>query len=437
MSVNYYMDQERMDFYLITDDRRFIECREYFLEANGIELVHSGFNFDQRWSSTGITQFVRREVATADRSQLFQEVRSRLRTYIELHDERLYDFLSLWDIGTYFFPLFNTFPYVYVGGISQSGKTKLLTLCSCLSFNSIPSANMTTATVYRLVQNARCSLFIDETEHLSNRYRAEDFRNILLNGYKKGLKTYRSRRTEDGGFEVESFEMYGPKMLANIEGLDDVLESRCVTIIMQRGSNREITNREVDVNDIQWQQVRDMIYPFMMVNWKEVRDTYSQIQNDTTLSCRSWELWKPILVLAEFFDNTVLFRDMKALAVEKTEEAQRDDSETEDYVLVETLLSMVTEDGYHSLRGIRNEMVCRLRNGSWLTERSVGRLLRRLGFSERRRVGTGYEYLFRVSQVRSLAHTLGIAASEHSELGEHTAGQGFITANQSTEGDTS
>jgi len=80
---------------------------------------------------------------------------------MELQDEKLYDFLTLWNIGTYFFPLFNSYPYVYVGGIKDSGKTKLLTLCSCIAFNSIFSGNMSQAVLYRLIQDARCCLFID------------------------------------------------------------------------------------------------------------------------------------------------------------------------------------------------------------------------------------------------------------------------------------
>jgi len=373
-------ENENRCLFLIRDDKKVVICERSNLEQNALELVHSDFCFEPRWSLESIQKFCRGEITATEKAQLLEKLKNEFTTYIEFSDERLYDFLALWSIGTYLFPLFNTYPYVYVGGISQSGKTKLLTLCSCICFNSIPSANMTTATIYRLIQNNRCSLFIDETEQLSSRYRAVDFRNILLNGYKKGLRTYRNRRTQDGNFVPESFEVYGPKMLANIEGLEDVLESRCITIIMQRGSNREITNKEVGENDPVWQQIRDLIYPFLMKNWKEIRRTYSEFENDTTLACREWELWKPIFSLAKFFDSTDLLERMKNLALEKSEESRRDD---------------------------------------------LGRLLRRLGFSNRRRVGSGTEYFFKVSEVTNLAQRLGISeVSEHSELSEGTGGQG-------------
>jgi len=70
--------------------------------------------------------------------------------------------------------------YFYVGGVKASGKTKVLTLTYCLAFNAIFSNNMSTSTIYRLVQNARSTLLIDETEKLIDPNRAQDLRSILL-----------------------------------------------------------------------------------------------------------------------------------------------------------------------------------------------------------------------------------------------------------------
>jgi hypothetical protein len=421
-------------FRVIRDDGEIIQFTGNSLECSGLELTHYCTCIEPRWSTESILRFSRGETETTTNAQLFQATKEKLRLYIELSDERLYDFLALWNIGTYFFPLFNSYPYVYLSGIKNSGKTRLLTLCSCISFNSILSANMTTATVYRLIQASRCSLFIDETEQLSTKYRAEDFRNVLLSGYRKGLRVYRNRRNAEGNFEVEALEVYGPKMLASIEGLEEVLESRCITITMQRSSNRDLTNRELDINDLSWQSLRDKIYVFMMRNWRAIKQTYAELENSTSLTCRDWELWKPILSLAKFFGNAALFEEIRDLAIDKAEEAQRNDSETDEYVLVNALLPIITKDGYYSLRTIKDAMAGYFENASWLTERTVGRMLRRLGFGNRRRVKTGYQYLFKVSQVRDLAQRLGIITnsetgegSEHSELGEHPEEQGIQT----------
>lgn len=57
-----------------------------------------------------------------------------------------------------------------------------------------------------------------------------------------------------------------------------------------------------------------------------------------------------------------------------------------------------------------------------MNEKYVGRLLRRLGFSRSRRVGSGTEFFLTVSGVRDLAPRLGI--SEVSELSEDAGEQG-------------
>jgi hypothetical protein len=266
----------RQHLCLVRDDHTVTYFTDDTLIHDAVELIHPAIFTEPRWTSESIETFRRQESEIIEKAQLFQKIGDILHAYIDLTDERFYDFLTLWNIGTYFCQLFNTYPYVYVGGISESGKSKLLTICSHICFNSILGSNMSTATIFRLIQNARCSLFIDETENLSRRYMAEEFRNLLLNGYKKGLKTYRTRRTEEGNFVPEAFEVYGPKMLANIEGIEDVLESRCIAITMRRSSNGEVTSREAAENNPVWQQIRDEVYPFLMSNWKAIRQVYSE-----------------------------------------------------------------------------------------------------------------------------------------------------------------
>jgi len=425
------------NLWIIRDDGRITTFRGNNLEQNGIELIHSSLCIGQRWTVGSILNFSRGETEIAPKAQLFHLVKDLLHLYTELPDERLYDLLTLWSLGTYFSQLFNTYPYLYVGGISQSGKTKLLTLCSHLCFNSILGSNMSTATIFRLVQNARCSLFIDETENLSQREMNQEFRNLLLNGYKKGLRTYRNRRTDDGNFVPEAFEVYGPKMFANIEGIEDILESRCLTITMRRSSNSLVTSREVLEIDPVWQEIRDDIYPFQLKNWKAIKQAYSEFKNDTTLANRNLELWKPILSLAKFFDET-LYTEMKALASEMAEQSQIEDSDSQECMLVEALLSLMEDDGYYRVRYIKEAMAALFEECRWIDERHVGRLLRRLGFRNKRRTDGRYEYFLRTSEVVQFARNLGITVdSGHSGLSGLTSGQGSNGEGQNTGGNSS
>jgi hypothetical protein len=409
-------------YYIISDQGDLIPTTpEDILDRYHIVLSHPPYRYSEiRWSTENIKRFSKLKRAPTEepialkKEKLLNLIREQFKQYIEFTDKRYYTFFSLWTIGTYCFPLFNTYPYVHLVGLMQSGKSKLLSLCSCLSFNAIHSADMTSAVIYRIVELNRCSLFIDEAEALSKKNIEIGTRKLLLSGYKKGGQALRNERDPNGNFVPRRYEVYGPKMMANIEGLEEVLASRCITIMMQRGSNNEIINSEVNVAENVWQEIRDNIYPFIMVNWREIKQHYIDFQNDTKIASRELELWKPILTLAQFFGNEV-FEEMKAFAIEKSVEKNRD-SVTDEQVLLETLLVITGSSGYYSLRKIRDVMADRLDSGSWLDHRKVARLLKAFGFNKTRRMSHGTEFWLEAGKVNGIARRFGVSVdSEDSE----------------------
>jgi hypothetical protein len=308
--------------------------------------------------------------------------------------------------------LFKAYPYVYVGGIKETGKTKVLNVCSCLSFNSIFSGNMSSASLFRLIQNNRCSLFIDETEKLSNPQRAEEFRNILLNGYKQGSYVYRVEKVKDNQ-TIMKFEPYSPKMLANISGVEDVLESRCISFIMIRTDNKEVGEREIDEAENIWQILRNKLYLFAMANWKEIKAIYDDISNDTDLKNREWELWKPLFSIAKFIDPKI-YEEMMIFAVKKSKEAKDENViENTDYQLTEVLLKKALEpeeSKFIAIGDIKNSLLEYFDDQpKWLNNKWVGRAIRRLGFKEGRRLGTHREIKIDRKNVLDLAKRLGVS----------------------------
>ena len=305
----------RENNYFVVTDQGFVipALPEENLEHLHLELTHQPYlRSEIRWTAESINRFSRLKrfptgvpIATG-KEKLLTDIRAQFCNYIEFADKRCYTLFTLWAIGTYYFPLFNTYPYVHLIGLMKSGKSKLFSLCSCLSFNGFHSTHMTPACLFRLIEEARSSLFIDEAENLSTISNSEEIRSILLGGYRKGGLVFRAERDRDGNFVPRGYEVYGPKMVANIEGLEEVLSSRCITVTMQRSSDKNILNTEVNIADPSWQQIRDSIYPFVMINWKEILRIYAEFQNDDIdINGRELELWKPMLALANFFGNDV------------------------------------------------------------------------------------------------------------------------------------
>ena len=431
--------EERELPFLITSNRQKILCNKEFLSRLKWKLAYKVVNFENRWSLESIEAFLN-GTAKVDPVSVYEMVKQAWKTYIEFEDEVIYDFMALWTIGTYFFHLFNSYPYVYIGGLKRSGKTKVLTVASLMCFNAIFSNNLSTSAIFRLIQSGRCTLLMDETEKLAYKDRATDIRNLLLSGYKRGAKVYRTEKTSKDRLVPEAFEVYCPKIIANIQGIEDVLEDRCITIIMRRGKNKQILNSEPSLHDPIWQEIRDSLYILYLTYWKEVAEEYQKLSEGSEgsvicegrgrvyeISDRERELWNPIICLASFFDKFLLQGSQPSLptqpslkeaiiqfAFQKVKEKQIENvSETRELVLVQSLLELVQRDGYYKVKAIKDVMEQKYdEEQRWLRSEWIGRALKRLGFTEKRRIGKGVEYYLKREEIEDLAKRIGIPQQE-------------------------
>ena len=428
VDANGKQNEKELSF-LITSNRDKILCNTEILTKIKWKLAYKIVSFENRWSLKGIQSFLNGE--PVDPKYVYSMVKEAWQNYIEFENQEYYDLITLWTVGTYFFHLFSAYPYIYVGGLKQTGKTKVLTVASFMCFNAIFSNNISTSSIYRLIQSGRCTLLMDETEKLGERDRATELRNLLLAGYKKGAKVYRTEKTSGERLVPEAFEVYSPKMIANIRGIEDVLEDRCITIIMKRGKNRDITNREPDGGDEHWQKIRDSLYNFYLSYFKEFIESCVGCEGSecrcTGISERELELWKPILTLAKFFDkhfpNLNIPERIRKLAETKAEEKKTENmTETGEYLLVQTLLNIVkdNEECYYPVRKIKDFMAQAFdEEQKWLSSEWVGRALKRLGFTDKRRVGTGCEYKLSAKAIIDLAERLNIPVNNARETDAH------------------
>ncbi|MBS7637042.1 hypothetical protein KEJ37_06925 [Candidatus Bathyarchaeota archaeon] len=408
---------EREMPFLITSDRRKILCHPKVLAGLKWKLEYRVAAFENRWSLSSIQKFLNGE--TVNPRNVYLAVKGAWQTYLEFPDVRVYKFLTLWCIGSYFFHLFNAYPYVFLQGVKRTGKTKILTVASLICFNSIFSNNMSTSAIFRLIQSGRCSLFLDEAEKFSTKERAQEIRNLLLSGYKKGAKVYRTEKTGRERLVPESFEVYSPKMLASISGYEDILADRGFLIVTKRGKDKAVMNREPKENDGLWQEIRDALYILYLTHFSEVCEVSEQVKLGEEASGREAELAKPILTLAEFFQKFVpeenLVQEMKAFIEEKLTEKETENlTETGELILVKVLVkNVVKSEGYYKTKDILNEMALEFdEKPEWLNTRWVGRAMKRLGFMNKRRVGTGVEYRLSPETVRDVAERLGVVEAE-------------------------
>jgi len=400
----------------ITSDGEIFPTAEDNFMDRGLAMIGTVSVPKRRWSLDSIHSFINKTPEETTFMETFKLIKEQYKHYMDLGNDNVYSFISLWVMGSYFFPLFDAYPYAFFGGDREVGKTKILTLTQQMAFNSISSGNISTSSIFRLIEGARATLLIDEAEKLGTTDRGQEFKNILNASYKPGNPVFRAEKTMKEQFIVVDFDAYSPKILANISGLEDILESRVVPFFLTRTLNKEIANREIDAKEKVWQKIRDRLYILAMTKWEEVKNAYNQLEAPEGISARNWEIWRPIIALARATD-TALETEMLTLGVEKSEEKLLEATlEAPDAVLVKVLANVVISEGYYSVKEIKSRMIETYGEPyKWLTNEWVGRAMRRKKFQDmvkdrewKRRLGTGIEYFLNPAMVNIVAKRMGI-----------------------------
>lgn len=151
---------------------------------------------------------------------------------------------ALWVVQTYLVDCFQVSPRLAIQSPTKGcGKTSLFDVLACLVARPLVTASVTPAVVFRVVENYRPTLMVDEGDTFL--HEASELRGILNSGYRKGGTVL---RTVGDDFEVRAFSTYGACAFASIRGLPDTLADRSISIELnrRRKSDPPITAFSID-----------------------------------------------------------------------------------------------------------------------------------------------------------------------------------------------
>jgi hypothetical protein len=97
----------------------------------------------------------------------------------------------------------------------------------------------------------------------------------------------------------QAFDVYSPKILAAIAGLEDILASRCILIPMRR------TDRQMPFipPNFDGAAIRHQLYVLALTHFQSVNTNYAERPELHKLHNRSGELWSPLIALAALFEE--------------------------------------------------------------------------------------------------------------------------------------
>lgn len=353
----------------ITSERKLFELTESEMFARGLRYsptkVPSFGVLKQRWRIGPDYPFSVKNYLdggiSVDPWDVYTEVVGYFRRYVWYPNPLYYDFLALWVCATYYFELFEAFPYVHLLGTKRCGKTLTLEIISELAFNAFQASSLTGAAAYRTVEMCSATLLIDEAENLQRREKDADSDNdkleILKSGYKRGGQAI---RCSGDNHEPTSYDVYSPKVFGGTMAIDRILGDRVIPLMLARkdkDATVEEFSRTQHVGSLH--QTRDKLHILMLEQAKEVSERIVEGIQWNGVTDRDRELWTPILILAAFFDDyylaqladdapveasNLLTAKMRKLAAESVIERQaRDRIDQVEVVIIEAILEYIQD----------------------------------------------------------------------------------------------
>ena len=337
---------------------------------------------ETRWKFGDIEAFSQ-EPSSKSFAEVYGILREAFEEYMDFADERLYSLFSCFLIYSYFYPLFNYAPILQLWGEFKTGKTKVCSLIEAMVFNPINSANISSASVFRLIESRRAVILLDESEDLLTAERARDIRNMLLAGTGKSGETYRQERGTFESFRTQSFKVFSPKLIANISGIDlPALQSRTIRATMSGTTDKKKANKVVTQEDEKWQDIRCQLYRICLAKYEDVIQKRDNMPK-CNLSGRTLGIWQGILTIAHLVEEDV-FQELLTYARDNEAEIKSDIEEFTDEprAMLEELLKLVGDN--ESIFKTPTELIGQLGLTFNLTsKKDMAMRLGRLGFRTR------------------------------------------------------
>jgi len=151
--------------------------------------------------------------------------------------------------------------------------------------------------------------------------------------------------------EMNCWGVYCPRAFASIEGMEEVIASRSVQVIMERSFDEEIKNRTVNADDALWQELRDQLFLVTMSEGATFKSIYDSMDKPAQIyfSGRDWDIFKGVLSVARVVGDEV-FAGVVSFAVD-THEAKiaRDNDNSPDMIILKYLSETVTRNDWYGL----------------------------------------------------------------------------------------
>jgi hypothetical protein len=225
-----------------------------------------------------------------DGEKLLSDICLVIRTYVSLTENEAIT-VALWVVLTHVEAYVDTLPILGITSPEKRcGKTTLLKILIRLVKRNFPVSSLTAATIYRIVEEGRPTLIIDEADAFLKDN--EELRGILNSGHQRDMAFVARCNMVTGS--PEKFSTWCPKAIAKIGKLPETLADRSLPIALKRKTKGDDTKK-----------LRKADFPAMIplcrqaFRWGQDNGPKLQSVEVSLSSDRAEDNWEPLLAIAK------------------------------------------------------------------------------------------------------------------------------------------
>ncbi|MFD1259266.1 DUF3631 domain-containing protein [Entomomonas asaccharolytica] len=351
-------------------------------------------NQDQEQNTNDIFPLIEIWDSPINGEQLLNEIKDTLQQYV-IADHETIVACTLWASYTWFIDYVNYAPIANITAPEKRcGKTKLLSTLKRLSYKGFITSNISSASLFRLLELYKPTLFIDEVDTFLSLH--DDMRGIINSGFTRESAFIIRCVGED--LIPTPFNVWGAKALCGIGKIADTLQDRSITLKLRRKTQGE-TVKNIDKSDPElWRVLRAKLARFAQDNQLKIINI--QIEPLPQLNDRANDCWESLRQIATLAGGHWQQTAINSAIRINGEQEENDSTRTELLRDIQTLFNtkgidrIFSHDLVNELNSDNEANWCTWNKGRGINARNLAKILKefdivsntiRIGIDERAR----------------------------------------------------
>jgi len=239
-------------------------------------------------------------------SKVLGDIAAYLKKYVVFPQSWLPDVLATWTLGTYLFPVFQTYPYLWITSPEPGcGKSLLGGIIANVSFNGEFMVAPTEAQLFHLPESSRGVQVWDEVENReeTDTKRFNMMRPVLLNGYRNGGAV--PRQIGKHFEKAARYHVFCPRVLIGLTKLPEPALQRTIKVALAKRTAEQSVQLYIGVKQAEEErQLRERCLLWALETVESVNRCYQDEKLRKELEALlgpgrvSDDIWLPMLAVA-------------------------------------------------------------------------------------------------------------------------------------------